>query len=107
MAVKISVSFIEGFMVFVYACGTITQFYILCASFQKLSEASSEITDKAFHENWYQFNLSIQRIFLMIIASNNINIKLSLFERFNLSLPSFMSVLNQSYSIALLILRMN
>ncbi|KYM99042.1 hypothetical protein ALC62_10234 [Cyphomyrmex costatus] len=53
---------------------------------------SSEITDKAFHENWYQFSLSIQRIFLMIIISNNIDIKLSLYERFNLSLPSFMSV---------------
>jgi len=32
-------SFLEGCMVFMYGSGSITQFYILCACFQKLSEA--------------------------------------------------------------------
>ncbi|XP_039311645.1 uncharacterized protein LOC105202733 isoform X4 [Solenopsis invicta] len=108
MAIKISENFFEGFSVILYTSGIAAQFYVLCACVQRLSEASSEITNKAFHEDWNQFNLSIKRTFLlMTMASNNIEIKLSLLDRFNLSLPSFMSVLNQAYSIALLILKMS
>ncbi|XP_011707603.1 PREDICTED: uncharacterized protein LOC105462598, partial [Wasmannia auropunctata] len=69
--------------------------------------SSTDITDKAFHEDWNRFSLSIKHSFLLAItASNNITINLSLFENFNLSLPSFMAVINQSYTIALLILKM-
>ncbi|XP_024876115.1 uncharacterized protein LOC112457352 isoform X2 [Temnothorax curvispinosus] len=107
MLSRISASVLEGSMVFMYGSGSITQFYILCNCFQKLSEATSDMTDKAFHEDWYQFNFSVKRIFMMVImASNNMDLRISLFKNFNLSLPSFMSVLNQSYSIALLLLRM-
>ncbi|XP_011882007.1 PREDICTED: uncharacterized protein LOC105569849 [Vollenhovia emeryi] len=106
MLSNISASFLEGSMVFMYGSGSITQFYILCNCFQKLTDATSEITDKAFHEDWNRFSLSVKRTFLMVImASNNMDLRISLFERFNLSLPSFMSILNQSYSIALLLLR--
>ncbi|GAB1859246.1 Odorant receptor [Camponotus japonicus] len=107
MLTKISTSFLEGFMVFMYGCGAILQFYILCSCVQKLMEASMEVTDKAFHENWYQFDISIKRTFILMIIASNLELKLSTFEKFNLSLPSFMAVLNQSYSIALLLLKMN
>ncbi|KAL0114639.1 hypothetical protein PUN28_011738 [Cardiocondyla obscurior] len=107
MMSRISVSLFDGFMIFIYASGSVIQFYIICNCFQKLSEAASEITDKAFHENWYKCNSSVKRVFLlMIMASNNLTLKLALFERFNLNLSSFMSALNQSYSIALLLLKM-
>ncbi|XP_070519601.1 uncharacterized protein [Cardiocondyla obscurior] len=93
MMSRISVSLFDGFMIFIYASGSVIQFYIICNCFQKLSEAASEITDKAFHENWYKCNSSVKRVFLlMIMASNNLTLKLALFERFNLNLSSFMSV---------------
>ncbi|XP_072760427.1 uncharacterized protein [Anoplolepis gracilipes] len=106
MLTKISTSVLEGFMVFMYGSGAILQFYILCSSVQKLVEASMEVTDKAFHENWYRFDISIKRTFILVIMAGNLELKLSTFEKFSLSLPSFMAVLNQSYSIALLLLRM-
>lgn len=51
-----------------------------------------EITDKAFHEDWYQFDISIKRTFMLVIIASNLELKLSTFEKFNLSLPSFMAV---------------
>ncbi|XP_039311644.1 uncharacterized protein LOC105202733 isoform X3 [Solenopsis invicta] len=106
--INVSETFSDACFMFFYASGSVTQFYVLYACFQRLSEASSEITNEAFHEDWNQFNLPIKRMFLlMTMASNNIEIKLSLLDRFNLSLPSFMSVLNQAYSIALLILKIS
>ncbi|XP_067207046.1 odorant receptor 94a-like [Linepithema humile] len=106
MLTKISASLLEGSMVILYGSGAIVQFYILCSSVQKLLEASTEITDKAFHKDWNQFGISVKRTFMLVMmASNNLEIKLSTFARFSLSLPSFMTVLNQAYSIALLLLR--
>ncbi|XP_067207047.1 odorant receptor 94a-like isoform X1 [Linepithema humile] len=108
MLTRISVSLVEGFMVCMYGSGALVQFYILCSSVQKLLEASTEITDKAFHEDWNRFKVSVKRTFmLMMMASNNLEIKLAAFEKFSLSLPSFITVLNQAYSFALLILRVN
>ncbi|XP_067207048.1 odorant receptor 46a-like isoform X2 [Linepithema humile] len=98
----------QRFMVCMYGSGALVQFYILCSSVQKLLEASTEITDKAFHEDWNRFKVSVKRTFmLMMMASNNLEIKLAAFEKFSLSLPSFITVLNQAYSFALLILRVN
>ncbi|KYM99040.1 hypothetical protein ALC62_10232 [Cyphomyrmex costatus] len=54
--------------------------------------ASKEITDKAFHEKWYEFGPSLKYIFRMIMVSNNLKTKLSISEKFSLSLPSFLSV---------------
>ncbi|KAF3054470.1 Odorant receptor 240 [Nylanderia fulva] len=105
MLTKISSSLLEGFMVFMYGTGAMLQFYILCSCVQKLVEASMEITDKAFHEDWYRFNISIKRTFMLVIMASNLELKLSTFGKFNLSLPSFMAVLNQSYSIAILLLK--
>lgn len=53
---------------------------------------SMEMTDKAFHEDWYQFDTSIKRTFMLVIIASNLELKLSTFEKFNLSLPSFMAV---------------
>lgn len=90
------------------------------------------MTDMAFHENWYRFGIPVKRTFILMILGNNLECKLAAFDKFNLSLPSFMTVrlhvyfvyylfinvknflkilliilqvLNQAYSIALLFLK--
>lgn len=65
------------------------------------SAQSMEVTDKAFHENWYQFNIPIKRTFMLVIIASNLELKLSTFEKFNLSLPSFMAVRYLYFSIEL------
>ncbi|KYM99041.1 hypothetical protein ALC62_10233 [Cyphomyrmex costatus] len=50
------------------------------------------ITDNAFHEKWYQFGPSLKDMLRMMIITNNLECKLSISERFSLSLPSFMTV---------------
>ncbi|XP_072760414.1 uncharacterized protein [Anoplolepis gracilipes] len=98
---------LEAVMVIMYICGGLVQLYILCLCVHQLLDASTELTDKAFHGKWYQFKPSLKYMFMMMIISNNLECKLSTSEKFNLSLPSFMTILNQSYSFALLFLRTN
>ncbi|XP_025074581.1 odorant receptor 67a-like [Pogonomyrmex barbatus] len=102
-----SVTLWEIFLQLMYASGGVVQLYILCYCMQQLLDASIEITDYAFHEEWYQYGESIKRTFMFMIMANNLEIKLSTFEKYNLSLASFMAILNQSYSIALLLYRTN
>ncbi|KAL6427629.1 hypothetical protein ACFW04_008832 [Cataglyphis niger] len=101
-----STTFWEGVSIIMYASGAVVQLFILCSCVQQLLEASTEMTDKAFHENWYLLKSSIKRIFIIIIMANNLECKIATFENFNLSLPSFMVILNQAYSISLLFLKM-
>ncbi|XP_067207044.1 odorant receptor 22c-like [Linepithema humile] len=101
-----STTFWEGILIIMYALGAVVQLYILCSCVQQLLDASAEITNKAFHEQWYQQTSSIKHIFMLIILANNLECKLARLENFNLSLPSFTTILNQSYSIAILLLRM-
>ncbi|XP_020298838.1 odorant receptor 67c-like [Pseudomyrmex gracilis] len=100
-----SMTFMEGISVTSYAMGSVTQFFLLCSSVQTLSDASTKMTDRAFEEGWYQFGTSLKRTFILLIMANNLECKLTAVEKFNLSLPSFMTIMNQSYSIALLFLR--
>ncbi|XP_070164796.1 odorant receptor 85f-like [Polyergus mexicanus] len=100
-------TFMEGISVLSFTMGSVMQFFLLCSSVQTLSDASIEVTDKAFHEAWYQFRPSMKRIFLLLIMANNLECKIAAIEKFNLSLPSFMTIMNQSYSIALLFLKGN
>ncbi|XP_019700452.1 uncharacterized protein LOC105190819 isoform X1 [Harpegnathos saltator] len=102
-----STSLLEGYLIVMYASGGIVQLYILCSCVQQLLDATVEITNKAFHEEWYLHKPSVKRTFILLIMANNLDCKLATFEKFNLSLPSFMAILNQSYSIALLLLRTN
>ncbi|KAL6427625.1 hypothetical protein ACFW04_008830 [Cataglyphis niger] len=100
-----SISLLEGSLIVMYASGGIVQLYIICSCVQKLLDASVQITDQAFNEGWYRFGASIKRTFILLIMANNLELKLSTFEKYNLSLPSFMAILNQSYSIALILLK--
>ncbi|XP_025987018.2 uncharacterized protein LOC105197548 [Solenopsis invicta] len=100
-----SLSFAEGISVTFFAMGSLLQFFLLCSSVQTLSDASTEITDKAFDEGWHQFGPSMKRTFILLIMANNLECRIAAIEKFNLSLPSFMTIMNQSYSIALLFLR--
>ncbi|XP_072760429.1 uncharacterized protein [Anoplolepis gracilipes] len=101
-----STTFWEGISISMYASGAVVQLFILCSCVQQLLDASTEMTDKAFHEEWYLLKPSIKRMFILIIMANNLECKLATFENFNLSLPSFMAILNQSYSVSLLFLKM-
>ncbi|XP_032666208.1 odorant receptor 49a-like [Odontomachus brunneus] len=83
----LSASFLGGFLIFLFVLAAVLQFYILCYSIQKLLDASTELTDMAFQENWYKFGLSIKRIFMLMILSNNLECKLTTCEKLNLSLP--------------------
>ncbi|XP_012529626.1 odorant receptor 22c [Monomorium pharaonis] len=100
-----SLSLAEGISVMSFATGSLMQFFLLCYSVQTLSDASTKITDKAFDEGWYQFGSPTKRTFLLLIMANNLECKIAAIGKFNLSLPSFMTIMNQSYSIALLVLR--
>ncbi|XP_032668194.1 odorant receptor 49a-like [Odontomachus brunneus] len=101
-----STTFWEAVSILMYASGAIVQLYILCSCVQQLLDASTEVTDEAFHHKWYMCQSPIKKIFMLIIMANNLECKLATFEKFNLSLPSFMMILNQSYSIAVLFLKM-
>ncbi|KAF3054466.1 Odorant receptor 316 [Nylanderia fulva] len=108
MVISIPSSDLNEKAVFImYASGGVVQLYILCSCVQQLLDASTEITDQAFHGEWYRYGTSIQRTFIFMIMANNLELKLSTFERYNLSLSSFMTILNQSYSIALILLKTN
>ncbi|XP_071637847.1 uncharacterized protein [Temnothorax longispinosus] len=96
---------VERVAVVFFASGEMIQFYILCFNVQKLLDASTEMTDMAFHENWYQSRPSIKRNFMLMIMANNLKCRLVSFEKFNISLPSYMTIMNQSYSIAVLCLK--
>ncbi|XP_014488292.1 PREDICTED: odorant receptor 67c-like [Dinoponera quadriceps] len=100
-------TFAEGISIILFSLGSVIQFFLLCSFVQTLSDASTKITDKAFDENWHQYGSSIKRTFLLLIMANNLKCQISAIEKFNLSLPSFMTIMNQSYSIALLFLRAN
>ncbi|KAL0114647.1 hypothetical protein PUN28_011742 [Cardiocondyla obscurior] len=88
----LSMSFIEGIMILMYISGCLVELYILCSCVNQLLDASVEITDKVFHEKWYQFGSPLKHMLRMMITSHNLECKLSVSERFNLSLPSFMTV---------------
>lgn len=59
------------------------------------------MTDKAFDEAWYQFGPSMKRTFILLIMANNLECKIAAIEKFNLSLPSFMTV---NFNICLLLI---
>ncbi|XP_032668140.1 uncharacterized protein LOC116842689 [Odontomachus brunneus] len=92
LIIAISSAPVEALMIFMYMSGGLVQLYILCLCAHQLLEASMQVTDTAFHEKWYHFGSSLKRMFLMIIAANNLECKLAAFDKFNLSLPSFMTV---------------
>ncbi|EZA61767.1 ObirOr5-A6 [Ooceraea biroi] len=98
-----STTLLETSMIIIYASGAIVQLYILCSCVQQLLDAGIEITDKAFHEEWYRYGKSIKHMFVILIMANNLDCKLSTFDNLNLSLSSFMQILNSSYSIAILL----
>ncbi|KYN16278.1 hypothetical protein ALC57_11489 [Trachymyrmex cornetzi] len=68
----------------------ISIFRFCCISLMIIS--SVNITEYAFHEKWYQYGKNMKRTFMFMIMANNLEIKLSTFEKYNLSLSSFMTV---------------
>lgn len=50
------------------------------------------MTDQAFGEAWYQCGASMKRTFVLLIMANNLECRIAAIGKFNLSLPSFMTV---------------
>ncbi|XP_031367935.1 uncharacterized protein LOC102671670 isoform X2 [Apis dorsata] len=88
-----------------YTTGALIQFYILCYCIQDLFEASSSIADDVVYEKWYSYDVRFQRVILMISLANELKCKISNFQNIDLTLPSFMTILNQAYSVCLLFLK--
>ncbi|XP_067207042.1 uncharacterized protein [Linepithema humile] len=98
-----AVSWLDRIVTIMYASGGVVQLFILTSCVQQLLDASVEITDQAFHEEWYRYGTSIKSTFMFMIMVNNMGLKISKFEKYSMSRTSFMTILNQSYSIALLL----
>ncbi|XP_025265838.1 uncharacterized protein LOC112638400 [Camponotus floridanus] len=67
----LSKAFFTIFLFIIYLCGSLTRLYILCLCIHQLLDASREVTDKAFHEKWYQFGPSAKHMFMLMIISIN------------------------------------
>ncbi|EFN76121.1 hypothetical protein EAI_08699 [Harpegnathos saltator] len=88
----LATTFIEGFVIVTFTCGSVLQFYMLCLCLQQLRDASKDMTEEAFHEEWYRFGSSIKRTFMLMALACNLECKISTNDKFNLSLPSFMTL---------------
>ncbi|XP_043507983.1 uncharacterized protein LOC122527671 [Frieseomelitta varia] len=95
----------ERFLIVIYSLGALTQFYLFCYSVQELVEASKNVADDVIYKNWYLHDMPLQRSIVMMILTNKLECKLCNLENINLTLPSFISILNQAYSVCLLFLR--
>nr|APW85808.1 odorant receptor 170 [Apis cerana cerana] len=100
-----SAKYFEKCLLASYTIGALIQFYILCYCIQRLFEASSSIADDVVYEKWYSYDIRFQRVILMISLANELKCKISNFQNIDLTLPSFMSILNQAYSVCLLFLK--
>nr|UEN71227.1 olfactory receptor 44 [Gregopimpla kuwanae] len=88
-----------------YTIGILIQVYMFCSCCQGLLDASTSITDDAFHEDWYGRGKTVKRIFQTIGLSNRMECRLSAFRVVDLTVPTFVAILNQAYSACLLLLR--
>ncbi|XP_076749846.1 uncharacterized protein LOC143422804 [Xylocopa sonorina] len=98
---------LEKYIITLYTINALAQFYVLCFCIQELFEASTSVADDVVHEKWYIYNIHIQHATAMIISVNKLECKLSSVRNINLNLSSFMSILNQAYSVSLLFLKTN
>ncbi|XP_033316616.1 uncharacterized protein LOC117214543 [Bombus bifarius] len=97
--------FSERCLVILYTIGALIQFYILCYCIQELLDASNAVADDVIYEKWYLHDVPLQRALLMVISANKLECKLSNSRHIDLTLSSFMSILNQAYSVCLLFLK--
>ncbi|CAL7948704.1 unnamed protein product [Xylocopa violacea] len=107
MFVTTSTMYLEKYIITLYIIGALVQFYVLCLCIEELLEASTSVADDVMHERWYIHNIHLQHAMAMIISFNKLECKLSSVRKINLNLSSFMSVLNQAYSVSLLFLKAN
>ncbi|XP_012234079.2 uncharacterized protein [Linepithema humile] len=98
-------SLVEEVVVIMHTLCSISEFLMMCICVQFLLDASKEITDKAFHEDWYWFKPSVKRSFLLLTMANKLECKLTKFTNYNLTLPAFTLVLNHAYSFTILFLK--
>ncbi|XP_076634847.1 uncharacterized protein LOC143348466 [Colletes latitarsis] len=105
MIITINSVHFEKCLVALYAVGAVIQLYILCFCIQQLLEASTTIMDDAFHAKWYVHGVPLERVVAIMTLASKLECRLSIFRSIDLTLPSFMSILNQAYSVCLLFLK--
>ncbi|XP_034939848.1 putative odorant receptor 92a [Chelonus insularis] len=105
MVITIPGSYFSKILVVSYSCGSLVEVYIVCFRVNHLVEVSSSISDKAFHTSWYCQKRYFRKIFTMLTMTNMMKCRLSICDSIDLSLPAFMTILKNAYSICLLLLR--
>ncbi|XP_043672327.1 odorant receptor 67c-like isoform X2 [Vespula pensylvanica] len=97
---------IKGCIIISYTVAAILQLYMICFYVQELLEMGSILADDAFHEEWYSCELLVRKNFRIMIHANKLKCQLAPCQSVDLSLPSFMQIINQAYSACLLFLKM-
>ncbi|XP_029035125.2 uncharacterized protein LOC114872255 isoform X4 [Osmia bicornis bicornis] len=105
MFVMASATEMEKYLIMSYSIGALIQLYMLCFSIQELFEASIAVADDAFYEKWCVYDTSLLRATAIMTFGSKLECKLSSVRSIDLTLPSFMSILNQAYSMCLLFLK--
>nr|AXM05190.1 odorant receptor [Campoletis chlorideae] len=95
---------IEKFTYVAYIFCRILLIFMLCSSIQELVDASTSVTDDAFHENWYTRSKAVQRTFYIIQLSNQMECRISAYRIVDLVVPTLALILSKSYSVCLLLL---
>ncbi|XP_043267956.1 uncharacterized protein [Venturia canescens] len=95
---------VEKFAYMAYICCRILVVFLLCSSIQELVDASTSVTDDAFHENWYARGKTVQKTFYVIQLSNRIECRISAYRIVDLVVPTLALILSKSYSVCLLLL---
>ncbi|XP_043269122.1 putative odorant receptor 85d [Venturia canescens] len=98
---------VEKFTYIAYIFCRILLVFMLCSSIQELVDASTSVTDDAFHENWYTRSMTVQKTFYIIQLSNQIECRISAYRIVDLVVPTLALILSKSYSVCLLLLNVN
>nr|XP_003705289.2 PREDICTED: uncharacterized protein LOC100883629 [Megachile rotundata] len=105
MLVMTSTEDMEKYLITLYSIGALIQLYMLCFSIQELLEASIAVADDAFYEKWCVYDTSLLRATAIMSFGSKLECKLTSVRSVDLTLSSFMSILNQAYSVCLLFLK--
>ncbi|XP_043267716.1 odorant receptor 4-like [Venturia canescens] len=94
-----------AYLLYVSAC--IVQVFLLCSSIEDLLTESTSVTEGAFHENWYARSTAVKKIFCIMEVTNQMECRLSAYGIVDLVVPTLALILSKSYSVCLLLLKMN
>nr|QHN69118.1 odorant receptor 30 [Sirex noctilio] len=107
LVITMPLSLYEIFVVLLFNTTSLIEIFVICYSIQKLLDASIDITTEAFHGDWYIHRVPIQRTFNLIMFADHMKCELFAFELVSLTLPTFVTILQQAYTACLFFMNMN